>query len=151
MKREPIQQMAGMIVPPRRDAPVCCPICGRRTKRRSRQQVYCSRKCMRKGNYARKAADAFKKPARYPHCRDVPDAHKLENENNNLQRPKTESSPRRSVPPRSISSRGIVGPRHVIQVEIIDSRHWEEVTSSDGVRSYVSYIGKRALIDGGAK
>jgi len=51
---------------------------------------------------------------------------------------------------RGQSHRGIIGPRHVIQVEIIDCRDWEEVTSSDGVRSYVSYIGKRALIDGGA-
>ena len=47
---------------------------------------------MRKGNYAREAADAFKKPARYPHSRDVPDAYKLENKNNVLQRPKSQSS-----------------------------------------------------------
>jgi len=39
----------------------------------------------------------------------------------------------------------------VIQVEIIDAREWEEITSSDGVRSYVSYIGKRALVDGDGK
>jgi ribosomal protein L37AE/L43A len=76
----------------RRDAPVRCPICESTVARRSRQQVYCSRKCMRKGNNARKAADAFKKPARYPHSRDVPDAYKLENKNNVLQNPKTGSS-----------------------------------------------------------
>jgi hypothetical protein len=44
-----------MIASARRDAPVRCPICERKTERRSRQQVYCSRRCMRRANYARKA------------------------------------------------------------------------------------------------
>lgn len=137
-----------MIAKARRDAPVRCPICERTTKRQSRQQVYCSRGCMRRANYARKAGLGLlsgQDTAR------VPDPHKSSNENNNPQPLKTESSPRRGGTARSISSKGIVGPRHVIQVEIIDNRHWEEITSSDGVRSYVSYIGKRALIESGAK
>ena len=93
---------------------------------------------------AKQGQDCFRTPRLYL------TPHKSSNENNILQCGKTHSSPHRSGPPRSISSRGIIGPRHVIQVEIIDCRDWEEVTSSDGVRSYVSYIGKRALIDGGA-
>jgi hypothetical protein len=102
---------------------------------------------MRRANYARKAGSGLLSGQ---DSTLVPDPHKSSNENNKLQRPKTESSPRRSGAPREISSSGIVGPRQVIQVEIIDGRHWEEITSSDGVRSYVSYIGTRALIDGGA-
>jgi hypothetical protein len=136
-----------MIATARRDAPVRCPICERTVKRQSRQQIYCSPKCMRRANYARKVGSG---ELLGHDTALVPDPHKSANENNNLQRPKTESAPRRGGPPRSISSRGIGGPRHVIQVEIIDSRNWEEVTSSDGVRSYVSYIGKRALTDRGA-
>jgi hypothetical protein len=137
-----------MIATARCDAPVRCPICERTTKRRSRQHVYCSRSCMRRANYARKAGSGLL-PGQDTAL--VPDPHKSSNENNNLQRQKTGSSPRHSGPPRTISSKGIVGPRHVIQVEVIDSRDWEEITSSDGVRSYVSYIGKRALIESGAK
>jgi hypothetical protein len=45
----------------------------------------------------------------------------------------------------SISCRGIVGPSCAIEAEIIKARRWEEVVSSDGVVSYVSRIGKRAL------
>jgi hypothetical protein len=47
----------------------------------------------------------------------------------------------------SISGRGIVGPKCAIQAEVINARDWEEVVSSDGVISYVSRIGKRALQD----
>jgi hypothetical protein len=45
---------------------------------------------------------------------------------------------------------GIKGPAAVIQAEIIDSREWTEVVSSDGVKSYVSQLRKRALVDGEA-
>jgi hypothetical protein len=44
-----------MIAPARRDAPVRCPVYERSVERRSRQQIYCSPKCMRKANHARKA------------------------------------------------------------------------------------------------
>jgi hypothetical protein len=40
---------------------------------------------------------------------------------------------------------GIVGPRSVIQAAVINAHDWEEVVSPDGVVSYVSRIGKRAL------
>jgi hypothetical protein len=38
-----------------RHTPVRCPVCERAAKRRSRQQVYCSDRCMRRANYVRKA------------------------------------------------------------------------------------------------
>jgi endogenous inhibitor of DNA gyrase (YacG/DUF329 family) len=131
--------------------PLKCPVCERIVGRRARQQVFCSTQC-RKRAARERTAGALKITARYPHSGCGTHPHKSSNENNNLQQPKTgSSSPRRGGPPRGISSSGIVGPRHVIQVEIIDAREWEEITSSDGVTSYVSYIGKRALIDGGAQ
>jgi hypothetical protein len=48
-------------------------------------------------------------------------------------------------PKNTASGRGIVGPKCAIQAEVINARDWEEVVSSDGVVSYVSRIGKRAL------
>ena len=42
---------------------------------------------------------------------------------------------------------GIKGPRAVIKAEVIDSREWTEVISSDGVKTYVSQLRKRALVD----
>jgi hypothetical protein len=45
----------------------------------------------------------------------------------------------------SISARGIVGPKCAIEAEVINARDWEKVVSPDGVVSYVSRIGKRAL------
>jgi hypothetical protein len=47
----------------------------------------------------------------------------------------------------SISGRGIVGPKCAIRAEVINARDWEEVLSSNGVVSYVSRIGKRALLN----
>ena len=44
------------------------------------------------------------------------------------------------------SSARIVGPRSVIHAEIIAGREWQEVVSADGVKSYVSRLGKRALV-----
>jgi hypothetical protein len=42
-------------------------------------------------------------------------------------------------------SDGIVGPRKVVQAEVINGRNWEEVVSKSGVTSYVSYLARRAL------
>ena len=42
--------------------------------------------------------------------------------------------------------RGIVGPKKVILAEVIDGREWQEVISAGGVKSYVSRLGKRALV-----
>jgi hypothetical protein len=45
---------------------------------------------------------------------------------------------------------GIVGPRSAIQGAVINAREWTEVGSPDGVKSYVSQLGKRALVEGAA-
>ena len=37
-------------------------------------------------------------------------------------------------------SRGIIGPKRVIQVEIVDGRDWREVVSPDGARCYVTQL-----------
>jgi hypothetical protein len=42
-------------------------------------------------------------------------------------------------------SDGIVGPRKVIDVEVIAGREWQEIVSSDGVVCYVSRLAQRAL------
>jgi hypothetical protein len=68
--------------------------------------------------------------------------HKIESKNNVLRWPQTASSPCRTD--------GIVGPRKAIRAEVINCRDWEEIVSSDGVRSYVSRVTAPALRDGGA-
>lgn len=65
---------------------VRCPICDRVVERQSRQQVYCSPKCMRKSNYARKAGSG---ELLGHDTALVPNPHKSSNENNVLQWPKT--------------------------------------------------------------
>jgi hypothetical protein len=39
----------------------------------------------------------------------------------------------------------------VIETDVIAGRNWDEVTSSDGVRSYVSRLTKPVLRSGGAE
>jgi hypothetical protein len=46
---------------------------------------------------------------------------------------------------RVFNQKGIAGPAYVIRGAVINARQWEEVVSSDGVVSYVSRIGQRAL------
>jgi hypothetical protein len=116
-----------------------CPICESIVERQSRTQVYCSPKCMRKGNYARKAGLGL---LLGQHTAGIRTSHKIESKNNVLQWPQTPSSPCRTD--------GIVGPRKVIRAEVINGRDWEEIVSSDGVRSYVSRLTIRALRDGSA-
>jgi hypothetical protein len=114
-----------------------CPVCERTIERQSRTQVYCSPKCMRKGNYA------LKKLPRYTPSGDVRTHHFFPSENNILQWPKTGSS----TGAKPVLADGIVGPRNVIQAEVIAGRKWEEVVSSSGVKSYVSPLTTRALRD----
>jgi hypothetical protein len=78
-----------MIEAVRRNEPVRCPICNRTVKRKSRQQIYCSPKCMRKGNYVRKAGLG---QLVGQDTALVPNPPKKSNENNILQWPKTGSS-----------------------------------------------------------
>jgi len=115
-----------------------CPVCERAVDRQSRTQVYCSPKCMRKANYARKAGEGRLLGQDTALVRTP---HKNDSENNILQWPKSR--------PTICFRNGIVGPRKVIDVEVIAGREWEEVVSSDGVKSYVSRLTRRALIDRG--
>jgi hypothetical protein len=54
------------------------------------------------------------------------------------------------TPPSTIYRGGIQGPKSAVQAELIDARKWAEVTSSKGIKSFVSRIAKPALRDGGA-
>jgi hypothetical protein len=45
----------------------------------------------------------------------------------------------------SIYRGGIEGPKSAVQAELIDARKWAEVTSSKGVKSFVSRVTKSAL------
>lgn len=111
-----------------------CPVCESTIDRQSRTQVYCSARCMRKANYAKRA---LKNAPRYPHSPLVPTPHKINNENNILQWPKSRSRPRHND--------GICGPRKVVDIEVIAGRDWQEIVSAHGVMSYVGTLAKRAL------
>src|SRR5262245_53303501 len=67
-------------------APVRCRACDRIVKRRSRQQIYCSPKCMRRAN------DELKKQPRSPHSGLIPNPPKLSNRNNVVRGQKSGSS-----------------------------------------------------------
>jgi hypothetical protein len=66
-----------------------CPVCDRTIERKSRQQIYCSDKCMRKGNYARKAGSGELLGHDSALVRDPP---KFSSADNVLQWPKSGSS-----------------------------------------------------------
>src|SRR5215831_15655743 len=108
-----------------RKSQVECANCGHVVERRARQQIFCSTRCRMRAA-REKAAGAFKKPGRYPPCGGRYEPHKSASENNELRRVKTASNPR------------ILGPRRVIDVELVAGRGWKEVSSSSGVVSYVS-------------
>ena len=78
-----------MIATARRDVPVRCPICERSVERQSRQQVYCSRRCMRQANYARNAGFGLL-PGQDTAL--VPKHHKSPSKDNGSQSGKTQSS-----------------------------------------------------------
>src|SRR5262245_27394366 len=117
-----------------RTAPVKCPVCERSVKRRSRQQRYCSTRCMRQANYVRNAGSGLLLGQATALVRNPPKSSRQINE---LQWAKTRSSTR------------IIGPSDVVHAEVFAGRDWEEVVSNSGVVSYVSRIAKRALVGGG--
>ena len=107
-----------------------CPVCERTVERQSRQQQFCSTKCRMK-------AWRVKIPSEGGYTLSVTNPHKKDNENNILQWPKSRSS--------TCFKDGIVGPRRVVDVEVTAGRDWQEVVSSNGVKSYVSRLVQRAL------
>jgi hypothetical protein len=116
----------------RRDTPVCCPACEHKVARRSRQQKFCSKRC------AEKARQRSRKAVLGQDTRVPADPHKSSREINALQVTKT------------VSTDGIIGPRKVIDAELVAGRNWEQVVSASGVVSYVSSLGRRALVEGAA-
>jgi hypothetical protein len=107
-----------------------CPVCERSVDRQSRQQQFCSPRC-------RSRAFREKTHPMTGCTGSVTDPPKISNENNILQWPKSRSSTR--------FKNGICGPRKVIDFELIAGRSWQEVVSSNGVKSYVSRLVQRAL------
>ena len=120
----------------RRDQHVLCPACGKRTKRKSRQQVYCSPKCRKAGAYARNGRTAINFPASVRHTGLGTKSPKNVNGFNALH------------PPKSASSAGIVAPRAVIEAEVFAGREWREIESRDGVTSHITTLRKPALVRG---
>jgi hypothetical protein len=118
-----------------------CPVCERMIERQSRTQVYCSPKCMRKGNYAKKAGLGLLSGQ---DTAVVPTPHKSSNENNVLQWPKSRSSSAE----KALRTDGVIGPRRVIDTECIAGRNWQKVISSGGVVSWVSRLTARVLREG---
>jgi hypothetical protein len=115
----------------RRDAPVTCPACGRRVTRKARQQIFCSRRCRQRANYAKAVAEGrWTAPPTKP--------SKKANGLNGLQARKGRSS----ISPERW--------RAIVEVEIFGGRRWQAVVSSDGVSCQVSQLRPRALRDGGA-
>ena len=80
---------SGTLLANNRNARVRCPMCERVVARRSRQQRYCSPKCMRAANYARKAGSG---QLLGQDTALIPDLHKSLSKNNSLQAAKTGSS-----------------------------------------------------------
>jgi len=113
----------------RRDAPVTCASCGREVQRRARQQRFCSDRCRNREIGRKRVRKAFlgrdtRAPANPP---------KKDKEFKVLQRAKT------------LSSRGIFGPAHVLAAEVFD-RKWEPRVSSGGVVIEVGRLRQRALV-----
>ncbi len=103
-----------------RDTPVICanPTCGRRVKRRSRQQKYCSDRC-------RQMAHRYVvKPALGKDTRDDRNPPKNVNVSNIL---------------RGTKSRSILI-RNAVQTEFSDGREWQRVVSPDGVVAFMTQL-----------
>ena len=71
---------------------VSCGACGRRVKRKSRQQLYCSDRCRDYARRENKARTAIKNASEYPGSGQPTNPHFLSNKNNELRGPKSGSS-----------------------------------------------------------
>jgi hypothetical protein len=115
----------------RRDAPVSCPSCGRKVRRRARQQQFCSRRCRQRANHAEKVARGDFSTRTTPRPTNPP---KKDKEFKALQRAKT------------LSSHRIYGPAEVLDAEVFN-RHWQPAVSSGGVMLQLSRVRARALVE----
>ena len=104
----------------RRDEPVVCAKCGKKTKRRMRGQKYCSRICReRSRDRSRKAFLGQDTRAPATPTKNRTDVNDLA------------AALRRW-------SHGICGPSHVIESECYAGREWKSVVSPDGVPALVT-------------
>ena len=71
---------------------VSCQTCGRKTKRKSRQQLYCSDRCRDYARRENKARTAIKNASGYPGSGQPTNPHFLSNKNNELRGAKSGSS-----------------------------------------------------------
>jgi hypothetical protein len=117
-----------------RDQMVVCPGCERRVARKSRQQVYCSSKCRKRGAYAKNGRTAIYSDGLGHDSGLGTDPHRKDNDFNALQWSK------------SGSSAGILGQRRIIAAEVFAGREWQEAVSEDGVRYEVGWLRRRALL-----
>jgi len=76
----------------KRDAPVTCGACGRRTARKSKQQKFCSDRCRQFALRENKARTAIKNPVVGQDTGRVTNPPKSASKNNKLQRAKSGSS-----------------------------------------------------------
>lgn len=103
-----------------REAPVICanPTCGRRVKRRSRRQKYCSDRCRQVAHhYAAKSALG-------EDTRDDRNPRRNINVSN--------------VMPTAKSETDLI--RNALQTELFAGREWERVVSPDGVEAFVTQL-----------
>jgi hypothetical protein len=101
-----------------RDDPVTCATCGRKVKRMSRRQRYCSARCQNKARWR----DRTTRMARSARCTRTPP--KNANELNKLQPPKSRS--------RLINN--------AVHTEFFGGGKWERMTSPDGVVTDVTRL-----------
>ena len=113
-----------------RDAPVICanPTCGRRVKRRSRRQKYCSSRC---GQMARHYTVKPVLGRDAPDDRNPPKKVKV---SNGLQAAKSKSD--------------LI--RNAVQTEFIAGHHWERVVSPDGIVAFVTQLRRPSYSSGRA-
>jgi hypothetical protein len=118
----------------RRDAPVVCASCGRQVRRRGRLQRYCNTRCRKRGHYAQKVRRGdFSTPRMLDTALGTTLLQKG-SKYNALQRAKT------------LSSYDIFGPEEVLAIEVFD-RPWRRAISTDGVRSEISRLRARTLVE----
>jgi hypothetical protein len=108
----------------RRDEPVICAKCGKKTKRRMRGQKYCSPICRERGR--ERSRKAF-----LGHNACAPATPKKNRRDSNL----LAAAKRRG-------SHEICGPAQVIESECYSRREWKSVVSSDGVQAWVTRLRK---------
>ena len=97
-ERERSKMVTGRSQAMRRDAPVCCPACGRAAKRRARQQVFCSTRCRKRANYAKAVAEGKFNDPRYLGSGNGTKPSKNASDFNNLQAKKSRPSRSTNAP-----------------------------------------------------